>query len=480
MPEFTADELAQWTGGSWSIEPVQRIQGFSIDSRTIAAGELFVAVRAERDGHGFMETAIARGAVAALVDHWIEGLEFPQLRVSDTVRGLQDCAREWRTRFKGTVIGLTGSCGKTSTKEMLRLLLERRGVYATEGNLNNYLGAALSILKLDSSIHQYGVIELGINRIGEMDTLAAMLRPDVGIVTMVGPAHLEGLGSIEGVADEKSKMLESISAGGFAVYPESCLRFSAFQRRAKDASGDILLMEKARGVRYEAKEFSTNYTQLESVDSNAWSADSNACTEGAIELQLPFGARSPLYLTIEEGSLGMRSNWTLAAVVATKLGIERAEIEAASRGWKPGKNRGEVMSCGEITYFLDGYNANPASMLDSMDYFKQRFVGLPHLWVIGGMHELGAASEAWHETVGTALRLGAEDRAVFVGDFGSALREGALKAGNDPARMAQVEKTEAVGELLKGFKGAVFLKGSRFYRMESLVEGAKKKEVGAC
>ena len=173
------------------------------------------------------------GAVGALVSRWISEVDLPQLRTSDSLISLQDIARNHRKLFTGEVVGITGSCGKTSTKEILSILLGKNDTLSTRGNLNNHLGVPLTLLEIDPEIHRYAVVEAGINQPGEMDQLANMISPDYAVVTLVvGQSHLEGLGSVEKVADEKSKIFNISGNNSKIMFPESCQIFS-IQRKKK-------------------------------------------------------------------------------------------------------------------------------------------------------------------------------------------------------------------------------------------------------
>jgi UDP-N-acetylmuramoyl-tripeptide--D-alanyl-D-alanine ligase len=207
MPTFAPQILAAWTGGRWTRLPEAPLTGFSADSRQLRPGQAFVALKTgRRDGHGFLAEAGRAGAVAALVAAAQADAALPQLVVPDPLTALQAIAREHRRSFAGPVIGISGSAGKTSTKDLLARLLggERGGVLATEGNLNNHLGVPLTLLRLDPRAHAFAVIEAGISAPGEMAALAAMIEPDAAVITLVAPAHLEALGGIEGVAREKA------------------------------------------------------------------------------------------------------------------------------------------------------------------------------------------------------------------------------------------------------------------------------------
>ena len=224
MVQFLPDELAAWTGGRWSARPAAPSTGFAIDTRQLQAGQVFVALKTgRRDGPDFLPAAQAAGASAALVASAQPAGAFPQLVVPDPLAAFQEVARRHRRRFEGPVIGISGSAGKTSTKELLALLLGGGGgVLATEGNLNNQLGVPLTLTRLDPAAHLYAVIEAGIGGPGEMGPLAAMIAPDIAIITLVAPAHLSELGDLAGVAREKALLPAAVKAGGVAIFPASC------------------------------------------------------------------------------------------------------------------------------------------------------------------------------------------------------------------------------------------------------------------
>ncbi|MBP6307435.1 MAG: UDP-N-acetylmuramoyl-tripeptide--D-alanyl-D-alanine ligase, partial [Opitutaceae bacterium] len=203
MPCFSPTQLAQWTGGRWTAQPVSPLSGFSVDSRLLRSGQVFVALTTgRRDGHDFLGSAASQGASAALVARAVQNVALPQLVVPDVLVAFQAIAREHRRLFRGPVVGITGSCGKTSTKNLLAALLggEGGGVLATEGNLNNHIGVPLTLTRLDPLIHRFAVVEAGISAPGEMSPLAGMIEPEVAITTLIAPAHLAELGGLAGVA----------------------------------------------------------------------------------------------------------------------------------------------------------------------------------------------------------------------------------------------------------------------------------------
>ncbi len=464
MPTFAAEKLATWTGGSWSPLPGTAITGFNQDTRTLSAGQVFVALKTEkRDGHDFLGEARAKGAAAALVGHAVHGEPLPQLVVADPVAAFQRIAREHRREFHGTVVGVSGSVGKTSTKDLLALLLGKVGqvsdlpggsqtrpttVLATEGNLNNYLGIPLTLTKLDPAIHQFAVIEAGINLPGEMAPLAEMIEPDHAVVTLVAPAHLEKLGSLDGVAAEKSGLLRGVRAHGLQVFPVSCWAYEPFRHLANP----LILVPENEGM--------TRVTGR-TVKFNVFHRPERS------EVRLD-GKRN---FVLRRVSAGMAQNTALALALASELGVGDADLQARLGQWQPSKWRGELRRSGGAVVYCDFYNANPASMGDAIDAFNGAVgADLPRLYVIGCMEELGAAAAEYHRRFGRTLHLRRGDFLFVIGGQAAALREGLLENGNDPAQLAVITDLAPVRERLAGFKGAAFLKGSRRYQLETVLD----------
>ncbi|AOS46415.1 UDP-N-acetylmuramoyl-tripeptide--D-alanyl-D-alanine ligase [Lacunisphaera limnophila] len=459
MPTFAAEKLATWTGGTWSPFPTGPLRGFTQDTRTLAAGQVFVALSTgKRDGHDFLGEARARGAAAALVGRPVTGDPLPQLVVADPLAAFQQIAREHRREFHGPVVGVTGSVGKTSTKDLLALLLGGvgpgqpaagpTGVLATAGNLNNHLGIPLTLTRLDPAAHRMAVVEAGINSPGEMRAYADMIEPDHAIVTLVAPAHLEKLGSLAGVAEEKVTLLRGVRRGGLQVFPVACWQHPVFHTLEQP----LILVPENEGM--------TRVTGR-TVKFNVFHRPERT------ELRLD-GRRT---FILRRVSAGMAQNTALALALASELGVDDATLQARLEQWVPTKWRGEVRRHGEATVYADFYNANPASMADAVDAFNGAVrADLPRLYVLGCMEELGAAAADYHRQFGRTLLLRPGDHLLAIGDQAAALREGLLQNGNDPSQVAVITDLAPVRERLTGFTGAVFLKGSRRYQLETLLE----------
>jgi UDP-N-acetylmuramoyl-tripeptide--D-alanyl-D-alanine ligase len=430
------------------------VTGFSIDTRTLRPGELFVALKTEkRDGHEFLADAEARGAVAALVSRAVEASNLPQLVVTDPKMALQQIARAHRETFAQPVIGVTGSAGKTSTKNLLSVLLGGSpAVLATEGNLNNHLGVPLTLLRLDGSKHRFAVVEAGISGTDEMAVIAPLIAPTMAVITTIGAAHLDRLGSIAEVAAEKSVLAKFLRPGGLVVLPDECLVFDAIAQlpcamvvavsqtqESNPHPGDHRIVRHA--IHHES-----DYTRL--------------------SLTLSHGVRD---FEINKTTTGMAENAVLAIAVAMELGITCEQIDERIREWHPASLRGEVRTIDGRIVYLDCYNANPSSMDDALEGFLACTPSdSPRLFVVGSMEELGPRAGDFHRAAGRRWPLGKGDRLIVFGTHAEALAEGARIASPNGDIVVNPEREDAA-RVLREFPGAVFLKGSRRYALENLL-----------
>ncbi len=441
MPAFDPDFLARAASGAWTRPPAVQPAGFCIDSRVVRPGEVFVALRTPaRDGHTFLRAARDAGAAAALVATPDPALQdLPQLVVPEPLTAFQAIAAAWRRRFSGPVVGVTGSAGKTSTKELLALLLSsvRGDTLATAGNLNNHLGVPLTLLRIDPAAHRFAVIEAGIGGPGEMDPLAGMIEPDLAIVTLVAAAHLEALGDLDGVAKEKARLPAGARSGARKFFPASCLEYAAFRD----------LPPPAVAVR----------------PSVSHSGESTL-------IELDLGGLTHAF-SVRRVSDGMAGNAALALTAAHALGVAPDQLRARLAGWRPAALRGEIRRDDDGRWlYVDCYNANPASMHDALAAFAGTAPAeLPRLYVIGGMEELGAAAADLHRHLGTALR-----DALRPGDSAVVLAAASqdVVAGAEHSAVVAAADLDEVRARLASFRGAVFIKGSRRYRLESLLAAA--------
>lgn len=441
MPTFAAADLAAWTDGRWTTAPAA-VMGFGTDTRALGAGDAFVALRTDRrDGHDFLPAARARGAACALVSRPVAD-PLPQLVVADAAAALRAAAGAWRRRFPGPVVGVTGSVGKTSTKDLLGALLGPTA-FVTEANLNNLLGVPLMLLRLEPTRHRYAVIEAGMSVPGELGVSAAILRPDVAIITAVAAVHLEGVGSLAGVAREKATLVAALAEGGRAILPASLLAWPDFAVQADRCVAVRFAGEPAPAVR------------------PARLVEASLGEEAGRRVLRLDGETFPLGPVSD----GLARNAALAILAARAVGADLPALRAALVAWSPPVGRGSVHADGARTFYVDCYNSSPASLLDAARCFDRLSAAdaRPRLWVLGGMAELGADSAALHRGCGAELPVRADDAVVAFGGDAAQLLAG-LPVGAGPRVAAGT--LDAVRAALAAHAGFVFVKGSRSFALE--------------
>ena len=456
MPTFLPDQLAAWTGGQWTARPGSPLTAFQIDTRALRAGDVFVAIRtAKRDGHAFLAEAREAGAVAALVAEANPAVDLPQLVVRDPLIAFQTIAREHRGAFRGKVVGISGSAGKTSTKDLLAILLGGvSGVLATEGNLNNHLGVPLTLTRLDFERHHFAVIEAGISAPGEMQPLADMIQPDVAVITLIAAAHTEELGGIEGVAREKAVLPAATKTAGVAIFARDTAEHAPFR---------------ALGVRTMVVERAEVVRPAEPLNTTIYFAVSHRSEQTAVALA--YGPGTPLTFTMRRVSDGQAQNAALAICAALWLGVSVEVTQARLASWQAAKLRGEIRRENGRLLYLDCYNANPASMADALTTFDAIApVAEPRLYVIGCMEELGPEAAAYHHALGRRLTLRPNDYLFVIGTHAHAVCAGVLEQGNVTEQFQIVSSLEPVAAAVAEWHGTVFVKGSRRYHLEKILE----------
>ncbi len=458
MLRFDPDNLAQWGKGRWEIRPQEQISGFSIDTRNLGHGELFIAIKDKRDGHEFMQQAKNAGAAGALVSRWVSEVDFPQLKTADSLFSLQEIARNYRNQFNGAVVGVTGSCGKTSTKEILKILLGEDHTLSTRGNLNNHLGVPLTLLEIDPEIHRYAVVEAGINQPGEMEQLANMINPDYAIVTLVGESHLEGLGSVQKVAEEKAKIFNAPGNDAKIFFPQGCLAFSPFKEKSM-AGRDYVVLKAGDASGQKIGEKEAYFDFRTETKTNGGPSTLRLWRHGSpfISISMPFI------------SWGMASNMALAVLVANDMGVNEQDLFERLPQYRPSTLRGKTLQGRGNTYYVDCYNANPNSMMDSIQFFTNSNQSKNKLYVLGGMDELGEKGEELHRKVGKSLKLGNGDLVILIGRKARWMAEGILESQAVESQVIVIEEKESAVPIVEDFQGAIFFKGSRSHQLESLV-----------
>jgi UDP-N-acetylmuramoyl-tripeptide--D-alanyl-D-alanine ligase len=436
-------ELARVTGGVLHGADVA-FGAVITDSRAIEPGSLFVALRGERfDGLQFVPEALERGAAAALVARHVS-VPLPQVVVRDALEGLSAFAAGWRHDFDGTVVGITGSNGKTTVKEMTGAILACEGpTLVTRGNLNNHIGVPLTLSRLEAS-HRYAVIEMGANHRGEIAHLAAIARPRVGLVINAGPAHLEGFGGLEGVAQGKGEMFAALGIADTAVINEDD-RFAAFWHGLARGAGRVLTF----GIH-------------ERADFTARDVSSRSAADGfatGFELVTPLGRR---HVTLALAGEHNVMNALAAAAAAHGAGAGLEAIVAGLGRMRAVAGRLEVKQLpGGARLIDDSYNANPASVragLRAMAALEGQ-----HWLVLGEMRELGEDSSRLHAEIGEFAQQCGVARMFAVGEEA---RHAVEAFGTGATWFAGVEPlaTALAAELVPGV--TVLVKGSRSNRLE--------------
>src|SRR5215471_3100202 len=452
-----ADILAARAGTG--LDPMARLAGVSIDSRTIRPGELFVAIHGPRhDGHDHVAAALGAGAMAALVAAEKVG-SYPQavqakcVVVGDTFLALKQLARAVRQAWGGRIAGVTGSVGKTTTKEIRAALLGARcPVLKSEGNFNNEYGLPLTLFRLNET-HQAAVLEMGMSRRGELSRLAEIARPDVGVVTRVSPAHLEFFSSLDEIALAKRELIEGLNGkDSTAVLNADDARVAAF---GSHAPGRVLTY----GIEKRAFFMAENIEDRGALGTTF----DYVSPEGRVRLELALPGRHVIANALA----------SLAAASVWGIGIE--EARAVLPGLRPPAMRGELLRFSDGAALInDSYNSSPAALeamtalLAATPGFKRRILAA------GEMRELGASSPELHREAGRfAAETGGIDWLVGVAGDGARLIEGALAAGLPPERVRFFASSDQAAEFLQQFLrpgDLLLVKGSRGVKMERIVE----------
>ncbi len=421
-----------------------QVTGYSIDSRTVEPGDLFFALRGENsDGHQFLAQAFERGAAAAIIDRDVEATG-TTLRVADTLGALQELARWARQKWGKKVIGVTGSAGKTSTKDVIAALLaQSMKVGKTVGNFNNHIGLPLSILRLPDGA-EVAVLEIGMNHAGEIRDLCSIARPDVGVVTNVGTAHIENFDSVEGIALAKKELIDALPEDGVAVLNNDDERVRHFNAGRE---GEAITFGIGEGARVRAEDVEM------------------------LENGVRFRVGRAVFSSSLLGRHGIR-NILAGIAVAEAFGIPAVALKDAVRSLTPARMRGERIIHNGIVIFNDCYNSNPDAARAMLDVLRDT-TGARHIAVLGEMLELGRWSEPLHRDVG---RYAAEyGISVLVGIRGAAqsMIDAAMEAGLAKDAAYFFEDPIDAGALVRilARPGDVILfKGSRGTRVEIALE----------
>ncbi|MEX2607908.1 MAG: UDP-N-acetylmuramoyl-tripeptide--D-alanyl-D-alanine ligase [Kiritimatiellia bacterium] len=444
MPLFDPDDLAEWCGGTWSKRPARPITSVGHDTRTLEKGSLYVALPGTRvDGHALLGDAEKAGAVACMCLHGMADPEVPGLEVEDVGEGLKRLAAGYRSQLNGCVIGVTGSAGKTTVKDMLAAMCaEQDSTCCTKGNWNNQVGLPLSLLAMETG-DAFGVFELGMNQPGEIAELADILQPQVGVISSIGEAHLEKLGSVEAIAREKSSLLAALPADGVAVLDRDSPWFELMKSYCQCRVVTVSLRDPAE---YRGETVSGVPDLLRIHDE---------ARRGTFEV--------PLRLPGEH----MCRNVLLAVAVARECGVHPEALSAGLTAYRPAPMRWQCDRIGEWDLINDAYNANPLSMRSAIRTFADLQTPGEKWLVAGGMAELGADEQRIHREVGAYLNSMPLDGVVLVGPKAAWMKESipslpVVEAGTCGEAAAEIRRRVPEGATL-------LLKASRADRLEQVV-----------
>lgn len=450
--------IAEFVGAKSQGEPDAVAMGYSIDSRTLNPGVLFIAIAGERyDGHNYVEAALEKGAVGAIVhaDKTVNADPHRLLQVEDSIKALQALGAAARRLWGKPLLAVTGSAGKTTTKEILAHILSTRfRVMKSSGNLNNHIGLPLQLLKLEAE-HDLAVVEMGMNHAGEIRALGALAHHDLAVVTSVAPVHLEFFNSLAEIARAKYEIIETLPSGGVAVLNADDDYVCQFGR---DFKGKVVTFGIKRAADVSAQKIRLNGA------------------EGSTFELVAGSVREPVnFPLVGEHNV---SNALAAAAAAMERGVTPSQAAVALSSIQPPEKRGQVLEIGGATIINDCYNSNPralAAMIDTLASMKAQ----RHILVAGEMLELGSTAEELHRESGRHAAEKKIDLVIGVRGLARSLAEAACGGGTQ----AQfVETAEQAGEwLARNLRpgDAVLLKASRGVKLERALEVLQKEIRGA-
>ncbi len=454
--KITLHELAKVVGGVGNYHqfPNEVLGRIRTDSRTVERGDVFVCLPGERfDGHNFVRDALSRGVKAVVADRPMPhiGDSCALIIVKDTYKALRDIASYFRNKFKGRVIGITGSCGKTSVKEFIYSILSTRyRVGKNFKNWNNLVGVPLSIFDFKGD-EDFWILEAGINQMGEMDLLASMISPDIVVIHNIGPVHLEGLGSVEGVADEKTRFMDFISPGGFAIINR---QYPLLVKKAEERDKEVIWFGPSTPYQCFFLGYDMDFRGI-----------FNFLFEGTqTQMHLPLG-----------GSI-LEENLTAASVCAYRLGFTLKEIAEGFSQVRLPEHRMHVFKVGKLLVVDDCYNANPISMDRSLRDMKRLREDVPFVAILGDMLELGKDAPHYHYELGRLVGEVGVDILLYKGEFFDKVREGVMTSGAETRvyPVSGIRDFETIWREIAPREAVVLLKASRGMRLDVFLRVIKE------
>ena len=417
----------------------EKVDGISTDSRDIKEGDLYLAISGEKvDGHSFLEEVFAKGARTALVSQSIDNFKGKLIKLDDPVYAIGEIAKTWRDQFQIPVIGITGSNGKTSTKELLKYILSAKyDIHATEGNYNTSIGLPLTLLRL-TEYHGVSILEMGANQPGDIEKLCKIAYPTHGLITNIAPAHLEGFGDIQTVANTKGELFKFLSNGLSFI--------NAADNRVNDLEtyGDTITFGLTSNCDYPT--------------------DLHHNNDGSIILTIDAEE-----IKTNSINLSFAKNVIACSTIASELGLSWEAIKDRILTSQPPKGRCEIKTNGQITVIDDTYNANVDSTIAAIDYLKAFSGNGKRIFVFGDMLELGASSEDQHRIIGKKCQ---KEELSVVFTIGNETIVAHEEINNSILHKHFEQKESLLSNLneiiSEGDK--ILVKGSRGMRMEEIVE----------
>jgi UDP-N-acetylmuramoyl-tripeptide--D-alanyl-D-alanine ligase len=456
-PIFSLEDVLKVTAGILvSGKQENKFYGISTDSRQVFKGNLFVALKGEKfDGHDFVRAALDKGAAGILVqDEVIINQALVDqivavIKVDDTLLALGDLAHEWRKRFSIPVIGLTGSSGKTTTKEMMAAIIGRKkNILKTEGNLNNLIGLPQTIFRLTRE-HELVILEMGTNTRGEIKRLTQIAAPDIGLITNVGPAHLAGFGSLDVVGKEKSDLFLNMSPSGIAIIN---LDDEAVTTAAERWNGRKVTFSMSPNADVTVKDIEKNGVK-------------------GVRFNLVIGG-STQKVEMKIAGLHHVYNAMAAAATAVAVGIDQKTIAEGLAAFRPFSGRMEMIRLHNGAFLLDdSYNANPASVREALMTLKDLKAHHNGYVFLGDMLELGVEADEMHRKIGMLIATIGVNALFLQGDFSEITAAGAVEGGLSPQNIFFLsDKEEGIFYLKKHLKRGdwILVKGSRRMKMERI------------
>ena len=435
-------------------DPVSTITGVSTDTRTIRPGDLFFALKGENaDGHAYVPKAIEAGAGVVISDESSlpGGTNAIAIKVEDPLWALGDLAKYYRSLFKVRVVGITGSVGKTTTKEMLTAILEQKWkVLKNKANYNNEIGLPLTLFELDRS-HEVAVLEMAMRGLGEIQRLASIAKPEIGVITNIGISHIERLGSQGAVADAKVELLGELPPDGVAILNAEDGYFEVMKEKF---SGKVVSFGSSKSA-------DVIGARVKCLDEGQYRFVLLISGQGALEVTLPIMGHHNVY------------NALAAAAAANQLGLDLPAIRAGLQTVTPPDMRMEfTRTKGGLAVLNDAYNASPASVIAALRTLQALKGYDRKVAVLGDMLELGDYARKAHEDVGRALVESGVKKLIVVGKLAGSIADGAKAAGipNDAVKSYETS-AEAAKKIKSHLRAgdAVLVKGSRAVKMEAIV-----------